>query len=150
MDASLSHIRLLVSDFDTMFRFYRDVMGFDVTWGEEGSGYADFKAGDGTQLAINQRSVMAAVVRSESLPLAAEPIDRFALIFGVQHVDGAVEHLSGRGATFVTEPADRPEWGIRTAHLRDPEGNLIELNSPLPSSEWTDELRQEAEKYEQA
>lgn len=28
---------------------------------------------------------------------------------------------------FVTEPHDRPEWVMRVAHLRDPEGNLIEL-----------------------
>lgn len=26
-----------------------------------------------------------------------------------------------------------PDWGIRTAHLRDPDGNLIEINQPLPS-----------------
>jgi lactoylglutathione lyase len=150
MDANLSHIRLLVSDFDTMFRFYRDVMGFEVLWGEEGSGYADFRAGDGNQLAVHHRAAIAGVVGTQSLPLAAEPIDRFALIFGVPHVDGAVEHLAARGATFVTEPRDRPEWGIRTAHLRDPEGNLIELNSPLPASEWTEELRREAARYERA
>jgi len=31
----------------------------------------------------------------------------------------------------VVAPADRPEWGpnLRTAHLRDPLGTLIELQS---------------------
>lgn len=24
-----------------------------------------------------------------------------------------------------------PDWGIRTAHLRDPDGHLIELDAPL-------------------
>jgi catechol 2,3-dioxygenase-like lactoylglutathione lyase family enzyme len=30
---------------------------------------------------------------------------------------------------------DRPEWGIRTAHFRDPDGNLIEINQPLKETE---------------
>ena len=32
----LTHVRLLVNDFDACFRFYRDVMGFQVQWGDEG------------------------------------------------------------------------------------------------------------------
>jgi hypothetical protein len=39
----LTHVRLLVEDFDVCFRFYRDVLGFTVTWGAEGDGYADFQ-----------------------------------------------------------------------------------------------------------
>lgn len=30
------------------------------------------------------------------------------------------------------EPADRSDWGIRVGYVRDPDGNLIELNQPLP------------------
>ena len=41
----LTHIRLLVKDFDACFRFYRDVMGFRALWGDEGSGYANFEVG---------------------------------------------------------------------------------------------------------
>jgi hypothetical protein len=26
----------------------------------------------------------------------------------------------------------REAWGIRAAHLRDPDGNLVEIFSPLP------------------
>jgi catechol-2,3-dioxygenase len=46
------------------------------------------------------------------------------------------------------EPASHPEWGIRTAYLRDPDGNLIEINSQIPHEEWTEELKEEAEKNE--
>jgi lactoylglutathione lyase len=48
----LLSVRLLVSDFDSCFRFYRDVMGFRPTWGEEGDGYADFDAGAGDQMGL--------------------------------------------------------------------------------------------------
>jgi hypothetical protein len=55
--------------------------------------------------------------------------------------------LKARGAQFVADLTDRPDWGIRTAHLRDPDGNLIELNSPLPREQWADELADEAQRY---
>ena len=69
------------------------------------------------------------------------------LVFEAADLDSTVEALKARGVHFVAELQDRPDWGIRTAHLRDPEGNLIELNSPLPESQWSDELADEAERY---
>ena len=39
----LTHVRLLVNDFDACFRFYKNVMGFQVQWGDEASGYAEFR-----------------------------------------------------------------------------------------------------------
>lgn len=62
---------------DGCFRFYRDVLGLKVTWGEEADG-------------------------------------------------------SASGAAFETEPTTYRGWGIRAAHLRDPDGNLIEINELLP------------------
>lgn len=58
----LDYVRLLVSDFDACFRFYRDVMGFEVTWGEEGSSYASFKTGNGTALSLFLRENMAKAI----------------------------------------------------------------------------------------
>lgn len=31
-----------------------------------------------------------------------------------------------------TPSQDRPDWGVRVAHFRDPDGNLIEINQNLP------------------
>jgi uncharacterized glyoxalase superfamily protein PhnB len=44
-------------------------------------------------------------------------------------VDNAYAELVVSGAAAVTPPADRP-WGQRTAYVRDPDGNLIELVEP--------------------
>ena len=54
-----------------------------------------------------------------------------ALVFFVGDVDVACFKLKKRGVAFVTEPFDRPDWGIRVAHFRDPNGNLIEINGEL-------------------
>ena len=126
----LTHTRLLVTDFPACFRFYRDVLGFEVLWGEEGGDYADFRAGD-AKLAIYWRDLMAEAVGEAAKPPDAQAQDRVALIFAVEDVDAACEQLTARGVEFVTEPQDRPDWGIRTAHFRDPDGSLIEINHDL-------------------
>ena len=145
----LTHIRLLVKDFDACFRFYRDVMGFRVLWGEEGSGYANFEVSAGARLALFGRREMAETVGMDELPEEAACQDRAMLIFGTEDLDGAVAGLRARGAEIVVDAADYPGWGIRAAYLRDPDGTLIELNSPLAREEWSAELLEESERYEQ-
>ena len=128
----LTHIRLLVADYPACFRFYRDVMGFPVAWGDEDGRYADFEAGDAL-LALYDRRLMAEAVGAADRPFADEAMDRSALIFTVDSVDRVCEELRAKGVALEAEPEDRPVWGVRTAHFRDPDGNLIEINRELHS-----------------
>jgi len=128
----LNYVRLLVNDYGACFRFYRDVLGMTVTWGEEGSGYADFAVTEGFSLALFDRSEMAAALGTADLPASADAQDRLALIFGVEDVDATTQALTRQGVAFITPPIDHPDWGIRTAHFRDPDGNLIEIFHALP------------------
>jgi lactoylglutathione lyase len=141
----LTYVRLLVTDFDACFRFYRDVMDWQPTWGQEGEGYADFATGSDTTLALFSRSAMAEAAGTSDLPPQVTAQDRVALIVGVEDLDAAVSGLRERGGKIFVGPTDRPDWGIRVAFLRDPDGNLIEVNAPIPQSEWTEDLRREAE-----
>ena len=122
----LTNVRLLVADYQTCFRFYRDVLGFDVAWGDEGGQYAEFKTRDGV-VALYKRELMAEAVGMTEKAADADAQDRAALIFEVEDVDGACEQLRAQGVALVTQPQDRPDWGVRTAHFRDPDGSLIEL-----------------------
>ncbi len=139
----LYSVRLLVDRFDACFRFYRDVVGLEPVWGEEGGRYADFKAGNGAFIALFRRELMADAVGTRTLPADAPAQDRAALVLQVENLDAAVPMLRDKGAVFVTEPKDYPAWTIRAAHIRDPDGNLIELFSPLPREGWTEEVRDE-------
>ena len=145
----LDYVRLLVINFDACFRFYRDVMGFKVTWGEEGDTYGSFSVSGGTALALFQRQAMAEAIGTTDLPVNAVSQDQIVLIFGVEDLDTTIRKLRERGAHFPTNPKDHPEWGIRTVHLRDPDGNLIEINSPMPTNEWSRDLREEASKFKE-
>ena len=139
----LYSIRLLVERFDACFRFYRDVIGLRPVWGEEGGRYAEFKAGDGMSLALFKRDLMAEAVGTRDLPPDARAQDRAAIILQVDDLEDTVSKLQAKGAALVTEPKDYPAWTIRAAHLRDPDGNLIELFAPLPEAHWTPGVREE-------
>ena len=143
----LTHVRLLVENFDECFRFYRDVMGLTAQWGAEGSAYADFRGRDGATVALFSRHGMAETLGVADLPRDTAFADKAMLVFEASDLDSSVAALKTRGAQFVLDITERPDWGIRAAHLRDPEGNLIELNSPLPQEQWADELADEAQRY---
>lgn len=122
--------RLLVRDFAVCFRFYRDTLGFSVAFGEETDVYADFKTGEVT-LALFDRGAMAEAVGTAALPPTSTAQDTVALCFAVDDVNQTCDDLRAKGVSFVTEPQDRPDWMIRTAHFRDPDGNLLEVFSLL-------------------
>ena len=130
MSYSYDYTRLLVDDFAACFLFYNGVLGLEPTMGTEDDVYAEFKTGD-TTLALFKREAMNEAIGTTALPAPAPAQDRVCLIFDVEDVDVESARLSGLGVTLLAEPADRPEWSIRTAHFRDPDGNLIEINQPL-------------------
>ena len=134
MDITFTHVRLLVKDFKASFRFYRDILGLRPVWGDENGGYADFETGSAA-IALFGRTAMADAVGKGDLPLEAPCKDTACLIFEVPDVDGAAHELNSKGCQFETEPTDHPGWGIRAAHFRDPDGNLIEINQPLDQTE---------------
>jgi catechol 2,3-dioxygenase-like lactoylglutathione lyase family enzyme len=117
-----SQVRMLVDDFAGCFRFYGDVLGLEVSMGEESDDYASFAAGDGT-VALFRRSGQGDVV---GLRL---PGDSALLVLEVDDVDAEANRL---GEFLVAGPVSQPEWGGRVAYLRDPDGNLVELFQQIP------------------
>jgi catechol 2,3-dioxygenase-like lactoylglutathione lyase family enzyme len=123
----ITHTRLLVSNFKECFIFYRDVLGFPVLWGDENSTYADFDAG-GHKLALFVRAPMAEAIGAEAPEPRSEGQDYVCLVFAVEDVDDEYKSLIQKSVMPINEPHDRKDWGIRCFHLRDPDGNLIEVN----------------------
>ena len=122
--------RLLVSNFKECFRFYRDAMGFKSGFGTEDDTYADFEVG-AVNISLFDKAEMSDVLGTSSKPVQVEMQDTICLTFSVESVDDFCKHLREKGVPLLTEPTDHADWGIRTAHFRDPDGHLIEINQPL-------------------
>ncbi|MYL70485.1 VOC family protein [Halobacillus litoralis] len=120
----LTHVRLLVDDYVTCFHFYRDTLGFEVTWGDENSNYADFRF-QGVTLGVFERKQMVEAL-GDVYAKSGSREDRAALIFKVDDVEDMYEEWK-RKVTFITEPVEQKDWGIKVAHFRDPDGNLLEI-----------------------
>jgi lactoylglutathione lyase len=127
----LDNVRLLVSRFDETFAFYRDVIGLTPSWGKPGENYASFVFPGGGQVALFRRALMAEAVGTAAQPSTRREQDTAALVLAVDDVDAVYARLRARGVEFTGPPANQDAWGIRAAHFRDPDGNLLELFSPL-------------------
>jgi catechol 2,3-dioxygenase-like lactoylglutathione lyase family enzyme len=125
------HARLLIQDYQACLQFYRDILGFTVTW-DDGD-YAGFQDGD-MRLAIFKREMMSEAIGNTEKITNVIGQDKFVLIFEVSDVDDEYRQLTEKGIQFTKIPQDYPGWGIRAAYFRDPDGNLIKLNSGLSDS----------------
>ena len=128
--------RLLVTRFAECFRFYDavlpELMGAVRKKGDPSAHYANWDVDEQAVVVLYDRATMAAAAGTAGLPAAGGPAqDAFMLAMRVADVDKALAACLAHGGTPVLPATDRPEWGptMRTAHLRDPEGNLIELQS---------------------
>ena len=141
-----AQIRLMTQRFDETFDFYNKGLGLPVTWGNKGEVYASFLTENSVELAIFQADLMESHIGH--VTEARDKIhDKIMLSFTVDDIDRCYQEFLKKGLTCINEPRNMPTWGIRCLHLRDPEGNLIEVNQELPKDKWSDDLRQEADMY---
>ena len=116
---------VIVEDLDRALAFYVEVLGLELN--HRSGPYAQLVTGV-TRLAFYERSAMEQTL-GMALEAPAANAPGFELGFFVANVDNAYAELVVSGAEPVTPPADRA-WGQRTAYVRDPDGNLIELVQP--------------------
>jgi len=127
------NVRLLVSDITAAIKFWRDVMGLRMSYGDEAMGYAYFETDSAGVELLTREGFAAALGEAPSTPA---PEGRPAvLVFRVDDVDTAYADFVERGATAVAGPQDRPAWQVRSAHLSDPDGYLVEIYSQLPGTD---------------
>ena len=129
MHIRYSYTRLLVRNFEKCLVFYRDVLGFKPRFGDT-SVYEEFLTGP-VVIALFRCDLMNQALGIKPPQNDPNAEDTVVLIFEVPNVDAACTDLESKGVKIISAPTDREEWMIRTAHFRDPEGNLIEINSPL-------------------
>ncbi|CAN5609296.1 VOC family protein [soil metagenome] len=116
--------RLITADVQRLVAFYEMVTGISARWGNELFAQIPTPVG---ALAIGS---------DKTVPLfgagSAEPgANRSAILeFIVEDVDAEYERLSDQIGEVVTVPTTMP-WGNRALLVRDPDGNLVNLFTPV-------------------
>ena len=104
-----------VTDTREAVRFYRDVLGLDQGFIDDGGIFGDGNQDTWTE--FDTRPVSLALVRWE------EEAGRPGIAFAVDDVDEAVNELRAKDVEIVMEPVD--SGSCRMAWIKDPWGNLL-------------------------
>ena len=121
---ALVSLRVITDDVAGLTTFYERVTGTAAAWSTPD--FAELRTAVGT-LAIGSTRTVALFGAG-----SARPADNRTVIveFLVEDVDEEYERLLTSVAEFVNEPTTMP-WGNRSLLLRDPDGNLVNLFTPV-------------------
>ena len=121
---NLVSIRVITDDVARLVDFYERVTGVRADWSTED--FAELRTTSGT-LAIGSTRTVALFA-----PDSARAADNKTVIveFLVDDVDGVHRDLTGFVTDFVAEPTTMP-WGNRSLLFRDPDGNLVNVFTPV-------------------
>lgn len=121
---NLVSVRIITADIDRMVDFYVRVTGAAVD--RPTPDFAELRTPNAT-LALGSTRTVGLFGAGTAEPAA----NRSAIIeFLVNDVDATYASLQRWVTTFVNEPSTTP-WGNRSLLLRDPDGNLVNLFSPV-------------------
>ena len=124
---NLVSIRLITDDVATLAKFYERVTGVTVAWSTPD--FAELRTPSGTVAIGSTRTV--ALFGEGSARAAA---NHSAIIeFLVDDVDAEYARLREFVEEFVNEPTTMP-WGNRSLLLHDPDGNLVNLFTPVTAA----------------
>jgi uncharacterized glyoxalase superfamily protein PhnB len=131
--ASLGYVILYVNDVSATLTFYEQAFGLSRRFfhDDQGKAYGELETGS-TRLAFASLELAKEHLMEDVV--AAAP-DKSPLGFEIALVTTDVASLFARavnaGASVVSAPAAKP-WGQTAAYLRDKDGHLVELCTPLP------------------
>jgi catechol 2,3-dioxygenase-like lactoylglutathione lyase family enzyme len=134
MNLSYVYTRLNVRDYAACKLFYQAVLGLKVSMANDAQEYTEFDAGT-TKITILNRSRLKDYIDSIET-VTYDPDDaKIILTFTVPNLDEAIAYLKSKGISVVSSPLQFSEDGLMggaiSACVRDPDGNLIELEQIL-------------------
>jgi catechol 2,3-dioxygenase-like lactoylglutathione lyase family enzyme len=129
MTPTLTHIWLLVENMPASLRFYHETLGIDIA--SDLGVFAELNANEHVMLSLFERGAMRG--SEPELPIDQVHGQHAVIALAVESVDELCKRLRSLGVEFASREANHPEWGLRTAFLNDPDGNLLCLYSGIPA-----------------
>ena len=121
---------LYVRDVAASLDLYEKAFGQERRFVHDSGQYAELETG-ATTLAFASRDLAASNLPAAVRPAqVGAPTPAFEVCFVTEDVPAAFQRALEAGAEAVTEPQTKP-WGQAVAYVRDRDGNLIELASPI-------------------
>lgn len=121
---NLVSIRIITDHVAEMVEFYEQIVRTPARWSTPD--FAELVTASCTLAIASTKTV--ALFGADS----ARPADNHTVIieFRVDDVDGEFERLTGAVGSVVQPPTTMP-WGNRSLLFRDPDGNLVNLFTPI-------------------
>lgn len=118
-----------VPDVKAAIMFYQSAFGFAVRFNADDWDYAELESGDTTLAFAAERMAdeMGVTIAPNRPDATAAGIE---LAFVTDKVDEDYAKAIGAGATAISEPHQMP-WGQTVSYVRDLNGVLIEICSPV-------------------
>jgi catechol 2,3-dioxygenase-like lactoylglutathione lyase family enzyme len=129
MKARLDLIGVVVEDMGRSLAFYRE-LGMDLPEDADDQPHVEAALPGGLRFALDARETIQSFLPDWQPPSGGQAIGLAFLLDSPAEVDAAYERLVSLGYDGHKEPWDAP-WGQRYALVRDPDGNGIDLFSPL-------------------
>lgn len=112
----ISAVTFRVVNMTESVRFYKDVLGMELLYGGEGTGFSSLRA----------RDTQSAILNLEQ----GQTVTHWGrLIFYVTDVDALWNHLKDRG--FDPEIPRDAAWDERYFHMSDPDGHKLSFARPI-------------------
>ena len=128
----LGYTIIYVADVTGTVAFYQQAFGLQPRFVHESHLYAELDTG-GTTLAFAGKS-MAAMNQLHRPNRKADVAAGFEIALVTDDPEAAYRKAIAAGAAAVQSPAPKP-WGQTVGYVRDFNGCLVELCSPMPSKE---------------
>lgn len=128
MTTQFDMLGIFVNDLPKMVAFYRDVLGLAIDWDGKGP-YAEFQH-RGIRFSMYERAQLPALLgQIPSYPAGLNGTFELAIDLPVPaDVEREYARVVQAGGRPIYAPRMEP-WGMVSAMIADPEGNLIEIGS---------------------
>lgn len=124
------YMLIYVSDVEKTVSFYKKVFDLNLLFMHESKEYAELDTGSTKLAFVSERLGVMNCGEFRKNNIGELP-PGFEISFVSDNVDEAYKTACENGAVSVQEPVQKP-WGQRVAHVKDFNGILVEICSPLP------------------